>query len=521
MHFVVYAGDVAVSAGAAPLSRWTSVDQVKAHFFDQLRTLGPVTPLDPDATTPDLAALLAQPDTVLAYVHGDTGSPLQTRLQTLPHRSLWHSLGGLMLPDRVARLAAGGPTRMNLVMTPLQRDRLRHYLGEAVPGLGVMPYPIDTDFWRPPTQDERREARDALALADAATHLVYAGRLLVTKGLSQMAQAIETRPSATVALTWAGRSEADFPIQALSTDHRAFPAYVERRWRPETTPFLRVAPAQDAAGLRRLLWAADAFVCPSWHEDENYGITPRQAALCGVPPVVTDFAGLGDLARHLPWGGVPTYPTAAGVRFSLRDLGACLDAALAHPRDDAAWQDRVRASCDRSAAAAGLQEALTRLLAQPLQAPPPADPEGRAAFRRLFQHADPLLVEAITSRAASAPAGLFAPGTGPHNPEFPANEFFAAVQGLYTTVPSRPEVVDGSAWGGFFPVTLDPDRRALMEDGYPGPRVWPLEAEAWDALQASIDRSTSSLRLLTRTPRARAIVEPLVAAGFLVPDDAP
>ncbi len=519
MRFVVYARDVVPAAEPGRLDRSTSVDQVKAQFFDALRMLGPVAALDEHASTDDLTALCAQPDTMLAYVHADTGAPVHTRLQQVPRRALWHSLGGLMLPDRIATLAARSSNRINLVMTPFQRERLEQSLGAAVRGLGVMPFPIDANVWRPPSPAERAQARTALGVPGSATHLVYAGRFLVTKGLCQVLNALASWPLAKAIVTFAGAAEPSFPLQALSTDHAAFPAYVARHWRTDLVPPLRVVPPHDAHGLRQLLWSADAFIAPSWHEDENFGITPRQAALCGVPPVVTDFGGLADLARHLPWGGVQTYPTAVGVRFSLRELREGIDAALAHSRTDASWIDRVRASCDAQAADAGLRTAIGALLAEPLQSPVPAAMESRIGIRRIFEHADPRLVAAITSRPGPPPDGLFAPGTGPHNPEFPGNEFFAAVQGIYTTEPQPPLVVPGSSWRGFFPCALDAERRAVVEDGYPGPRVWPLAGHEWAAMKACVDSRYDALRLTPATAAQCEVVQPLVMAGMLVPDE--
>lgn len=519
MRFIVYPSDVVAAAEPGVLDRSTSVDRVKAHFFDRLRRLGPVVPLGEHASVADLTALFAQPDTVLAYVHADRSSPIHARVLAVPRRSLWHSLGGLMLPDRVATLTAHGAGGVTLVMTPFQRNRLTRYLGAAAQGLGVVPYPIDAGFWRPPTPRERSRARARaeLGVFGSITHLVYAGRFLVTKGIYQVVHTLKTWPMANVRLTLAGSVEPALPIRALSADHRGFPAYLARHGQTPGSSFLSVLPSLDAEGLRRLCWSADAFICPSWHEDENYGITPRQAALCGVPPVVTDFAGLAELARQLPWGGVPTYPTAVGVRFSLRDLRACIGAALDYA-SDTVWVDRVRATCDETAASAGLSAAVESLLARPPQPPVPADDQPRAAFRSLFEHADPLLVAAITARSASAPDGLFAPGTGPHNPDFPRNEFFAAIQGMYTTEPRPPAVVGGSSWRGFFPCVLDVEQRAVVEDGYPGPRVWPLDDE-WAAIEASVDAGSASLRLTPQTPTQCAVVQALVDAGMLVPDE--
>jgi hypothetical protein len=58
-----------------------------------------------------------------------------------------------------------------------------------------------------------------------------------------------------------------------------------------------------------------------------------------------------------------------------------------------------------------------------------------------------------------------------------------------------------------------------VEDGYPGPRVWPLEDAAWTALEACVDGGSAGLRLVPRTPTQCEMVQALVQAGMLVPDE--
>jgi len=176
MRFIVYPSAVVAAAEPGVLDRSTSVDRVKAHFFDRLRRLGPVVPLGEHASVADLTALFAQPDTVLASV------------PAVPWRSLWHSLGALMRPDRVATLTAHGAGGVTLVMTPFQRNRLTRYLGAAGPGLGVVPHPIDAGFWRRPTPRERSRARADLGVSGSIPHRVIV--YLVTKGIGAVVQAL-------------------------------------------------------------------------------------------------------------------------------------------------------------------------------------------------------------------------------------------------------------------------------------------------------------------------------------------
>lgn len=521
MQFFVYPQDITRAAEPDVLSRSTSVYQVKAHFFETLRQLGPLRVLDPSANTDELASVFARPDSVLAYVHAEKDTPLALRLQHVARRSLWHSLGGLMLPDPLAMLLSRTPDRVSLVMTDVQRERLERALGTAVSQLAVLPFPLDTEFWRPPTAAERADARARHGIEGDTRHLVHAGRFLVTKGLCQWLRALSLHPLPDSVVTCAGDFEPTFPIQALATDHHGFPSYFTDR-RPGVPAGTRWIPPLGPDALRSLFWSADACVCPSWHEDENYNITVRQAALCGVAPVVADFGGLAALARQLPWGGVATYPTPVGVRFSLRELRSHIDAALAPRADSAPWLDAVRAECDGRASADALRAAVVRLLRRPLEAPA-IDAKPNAAFRAIFEHGDAALVRALTAPNRAAPPGLFAPGTGPYAPQFPCNEFFAAVQGIYTTERETPEVRAGTAYRGFFPCRLAEAGGAVVEDGYPGPRIWPLDAERMAQLadcRVVAHIAPNDVRLVPRSATQCDALRDLVAAGFFVPDGA-
>jgi glycosyltransferase involved in cell wall biosynthesis len=99
-------------------------------------------------------------------------------------------------------------------------------------------------------------------------------------------------------------------------------------------------PQTDLAATFR---SPDVFAYPSFHEDEASGNAAHDAVLSGLPAVVTDWCGLGQLGRNNRGGAIPTYATLGGVRYSLRSLRNRLESALAAERATARGLRHARA----------------------------------------------------------------------------------------------------------------------------------------------------------------------------------
>ena len=59
---------------------------------------------------------------------------------------------------------------------------------------------------------------------------------------------------------------------------------------------------------------------PSFHEDEALGYAAHEAVLCGLPAIVTDWCGLGQLGNINKNRKISTYASLGGVRYSLYEL---------------------------------------------------------------------------------------------------------------------------------------------------------------------------------------------------------
>lgn len=333
----------------------------------------------------------------------------------------------------------------------------------------VFPPPVDTEFFRIPGARERSAGRRAWGVRSTQRHLVYAGRLLPSKGVLQFLRCAQWYGPAEWVITIAGddAQQGGF-AQWLAREARDFPGAGR----------IRVHPSLGREDLRALFWSADACVCPSVHEDENFGIAVREAMACGVAPVVTEFAGLAPVAAAFPAGRVRTYPTRHGVRFSLSDLARAMRGALRVSAAEAhLFRQFVRR--EQSAAPGGLRRALSYLSRVPAESPYPG------------------------KRVCSGPGSVM------------------RVQGAFASAGLPPEVAPGSAWAGFFDVRCRDRAREVEERAGAVSRRVRFSEREWSALSGCC-RSTgvpARLHFFPDNGQQCRAVRTLVTQGYLVPHD--
>ncbi|RZS63463.1 UDP-glucose:(heptosyl)LPS alpha-1,3-glucosyltransferase [Agromyces ramosus] len=146
---------------------------------------------------------------------------------------------------------------------------LHHAYGRVRPPVVVIPNGVDLDRFRPPTPQERREARAALRLGDEERVAVFVGHEFHRKGLDVAIEGLRHAPS--VLLLIVGGSdeiiaEANAAAQAVGVGTRV----------------LFVGPRYD---LGPFLAAADMFVLPSAYEAN--ALVVLEALASGLPVVTT------------------------------------------------------------------------------------------------------------------------------------------------------------------------------------------------------------------------------------------
>lgn len=136
----------------------------------------------------------------------------------------------------------------------------------------------DSDRFMAPTEPERRQARDALAIDTGETVIVTVGNCSEIKNHAALLQALAHLPEASrplylhVGIEEPDRSERKLAQQLGIAD--------------------RVRFLGALSDVRPALYAADIFVMPSFFE--GFGIAAVEALATGLPAIFTDVAGLRD-----------------------------------------------------------------------------------------------------------------------------------------------------------------------------------------------------------------------------------
>ncbi|HET7231347.1 MAG TPA: glycosyltransferase family 4 protein [Longimicrobium sp.] len=213
--------------------------------------------------------------TWLHYVHAAyqpeiAGQPLRRAIQHAAARKA-----------RRDERAVASHARVVIANSALTARHAAELLGAAPERVHVVYYGADPERFRPPSPDERNEARAALGLADDAPALVFVGALGDRrKGFDMLFRAFASLATdagwdATLLVVGAGG-------EMEAWKRRAGEAGLDGRIR-----FLGFQ--QD---VRRVLFACDAIVAPTRYE--AYGLAVQEAICCGLPAIVSRAAGVAE-----------------------------------------------------------------------------------------------------------------------------------------------------------------------------------------------------------------------------------
>jgi len=509
-----FSRDAAATGEEFKIDSETSVSGLKAHFFETLSALGEVVKFSRSGTAPggELARAIDSPEAFVAAFH-EPPPELACRL-------LQHTKGGLMLPGGFLGGWALRPSTVLLVTSQHQAQRLTTAFGSSP--LQAFPfYPrVDKEYLVSgdvSTSDLEDECR-----AD----LLYAGRWIVNKGVSQVVRALDHWRCDVKSLHLIGGFEKGFPISQSAGDHSIYPDFYNRETLMrcdslQLTSEPPLPPRLLASRFRR----TQILVYPSFHEDENYGLVPREAACCGAIPIVTDFCGLGEFGRNASCGIVCTWPTLGGVRYSLRDFSVELQRLVSQsPEQKIAArvknQHLVQAECSGANSLKQMAAAIHTLMERPPAPPPQGGWRCSARIENLAATGPATFREALSRSSDCSHSGIYVDGTGYHNERYSDAHFLQAIQGLYTTWPRPPRLRLGVRLHGFWRVGLWNDERALVEFGFPGPRVLRFTAVDWQVVRAAATPfGQGDLAFVINNARVAEVLQPAVELGYLVPHD--
>jgi glycosyltransferase involved in cell wall biosynthesis len=183
--------------------------------------------------------------------------------------------------------------------------------------LGWMPNPVDTDYFRPCSPQERLQGRQELGIGPETPLVVFVGRLDHQKKLPWMlgafARVVRQRPTAKLALIGDGplRGEIEPLVAKLDCEQNVI-----------------LTGRLDTSGVLQWLQVADVFTMVS--EFEGLPCSLIEAMAVGVTPVLSDIPAHTQLVEHEVHGLI----TALGDEESIA-------ASLLRALDDAALRQRL------------------------------------------------------------------------------------------------------------------------------------------------------------------------------------
>jgi hypothetical protein len=222
----------------------------------------------------------------------------------------------------------------------------------------------------------------------------------------------------------------------------------------------------------------------------------------------------------VPWGGITTYPTFSGPRYSLYQFRNLISQALKRKAGvSKKYGILVKKECNPETSKSNLKEAIEALLKTPLQKPREMQTAEKEGKLKLFRYADPKIAQAFLEKKEVIPEGALVDGTGLDTKTFPYRRFQQVVQGFYTTVDQTPTVKKGDRFRGFFRTTLWKEEQALVEFGFPGPRIKRYKDKEWETLISCVKwEKPSDIMLFPRNKEEIRLTQELVDLGYLVPD---
>lgn len=193
----------------------------------------------------------------------------------------------------------------------------------------LIPNGVDTDLYRPGSEEEREQARRTLDIAPRQPVFMFIGRFVEKKGLPLLKRLAARTPEAS--WLFAGTGPVD-----------------PEDWQ---LPNVRVFRNRRRESLRELLWASDLLLLPS--ETEGFPLVVQEAFACGVPALVTSDIVQGyppsrDVLLHEPIGEGAEERWLVRIERCVRGLEAhaSRDALAQFARDHWSWERTTRAYLD-------------------------------------------------------------------------------------------------------------------------------------------------------------------------------
>lgn len=167
----------------------------------------------------------------------------------------------------------------------------------------IIPFPVQKDiFYFDPK--ERLEIRKQLGLAESDFVFLYTGRASLQKNVLELCRAMMSCSKLVgdnLHFYFAG------PFDDLCIPYKGYdnpPGVYFQRWIKLSNSIghnrIRYINNLNASELRRICNASDCFISLSTHNDEDFGMSPAEALMCGLQTILSDWGGYGSFKNIMP-----------------------------------------------------------------------------------------------------------------------------------------------------------------------------------------------------------------------------
>ena len=166
----------------------------------------------------------------------------------------------------------------------------------------MLPFFVDTDFFKPLPAARRKAIRTSLGLTPENVVVLYAGRITAEKNVHTLLVLINmlAEQHRNVRLLVVGAPDDRFVFRTLGGTGVDLAAVFRKVLELDLLKTRVAFTGQTVSGddLASLYGAADIFASLTLHHDENFGFSQVEAMSSGLPVVCTDWGGLKDTVTH-------------------------------------------------------------------------------------------------------------------------------------------------------------------------------------------------------------------------------
>ena len=264
-------------------------------------------------------------------------------------------------------------SKVRFICASEKQCRLVHKLIDA-PAEAVrwIPFPVNESNFSFSAEEVGR-SRETYGLKKEDWVFLYTGRLSAQKNVTLLLNVFGNylkQVDSNAQLWVAGRPD-DLGIPYLG--FKPSPGWLSSQLLARTSPRIRYLGDLGPSELRALHHATDCYISLSTHNDEDFGMAPAEAAMCGSPLLLTNWGGFSSFSK-IGQNACSLVPVKIGARSVLPEAADVMKAMLLHSSRRPSLEQRAQIAA-RTKTFCSI-EAIARQISEYLQTPVPTGIRG-------------------------------------------------------------------------------------------------------------------------------------------------